>query len=142
MARIKKFFLRTCKSITKFWNESVTDSRKKQGKRWSLATLLNSILIGLCMKLLTLREVERMTDELVGTGGRFDIKGRISDTTFYHMMARLRWQEMREGLRAEVDKYYRSKTIRDDSLPIACTAIDGKTVLCGPKKNESICPEG
>jgi hypothetical protein len=134
MARIKKFLLRTCKSMAKFWNESVTDSRKKQGKRWSLATLLNGMLIGLCMRLITLREVERMTDELVPTGGRLDIRGRISDTTFYHLLTRLNWEEMREGLHAEVDKYYRSKTIRDDSLPIACTAIDGKTVLCDSKK--------
>jgi hypothetical protein len=129
LARIKKFFLRTCKKVTNAWDNYVTDPRDLRGLRWDLKTLLNGMLIGLFNGSHTLREVERVTDELDASGGTFDIPNRIPDTTLYTILQRLNWEEFRRVLHDHVHSLFRSKTLRNDVLPIATTAIDGKTLL-------------
>lgn len=139
-ARIKKIFLKQHRSLKSFWNHRLTDTRKARGKRWSNASLLNTLILGLAMRILTLRELERVTEEIGIVGGSLDISRRISDTTLYLTMTRILWMELREALYLQVKRLFRSKTIQNDAPHIAGTAHVPSPVPPSTEKPSSAAP--
>ena len=105
----------------------VVDRRGLQGRRWSLAILMESLLDGYLSNRGSLRAVERLT-EMSG-------RARISDTTLYDFVSRFGKEEvaeLRQQLHAQVGSDWRSKSLTPVGVPCGVVAIDNKTVWSGP----------
>lgn len=104
----------------------VTDRRGRQGRRWSLAILAQSLLHGYLSNRGSLRAVERLT----AMSGR----RRIPDTTLYDFVSRFGPEEvaeLRQQLQAQVRSDWRSKSLAPVGLPCGVVAVDNKTVWSG-----------
>ena len=105
----------------------VPDPRGRNGRRWPLATLLSSMLIGLAAGCRSLREVEHLTANLSrGVRGLLHIGRRVADTTLREVLVRIEPDSIREVLRRLVRQAHRRKALRPDGLPCGVLSMDGK----------------
>lgn len=109
------------------WRE-VPDPRGKQGRRYALPELLQALVIGMCVRAPTLRDVERVVDQLP-VRRELGLRGAPSDTTLEGLVRKVTADPLRAVLRAFVLALWRSKQIESDRLlGISLVAIDGKVL--------------
>lgn len=122
--RVQKMLDRHLKRPAYRWDD-ITDPRRRRGRRWKLAELLNAAFAGLLANCPTLRDMEAMTEEM-GPMGRKYVPRRVPDTTLWQLMGKLDPKELRAKNRAQVRAAWRSKTLAPVGLPCGVIAIDGK----------------
>lgn len=105
----------------------VVDPRSRQGRRWRLAPLLKSVLVGLMAGIKGLGALESlgtwMTDDVRGVLG---LPGRIADTTLRDLLCRLDWRSVRQALHRAIGAARRRKALVPQGLPFHMAALDGK----------------
>ncbi len=122
--RVQKFLQRHLRRTAFRW-ENVTDRRKKRGRRWGMAELLNSLLLGFIGGCRTLRAVEGMSEDMGGFGRQF-VGRRVPDSTLWDTIPKLSPSELRDQLILQVKHMWRSKELRPVGLPCGMVSIDGK----------------
>ena len=119
----------------------VKDPRGRQGRRWSLAVLLKSVIIGMASGQKSLADLEDVTRSMAGfTRKVFGIRRRIPDTTLRDLLVRLAPKELRQLIYAQVKRAQRRKSLEPDGFPCGIVAIDGKWVATSmedPKLTQS-----
>ena len=113
--------------------EEVHDPRKDRGKRWPLATLLRTLVVGLMAGCKSLLELERLTDELSPvTRKQLGIARRVPDTTLRTACCRINPAYLREAIHGTIRAAHRRKALEPVDLPFGIAALDGKaTALTG-----------
>lgn len=111
------------------WERAMKDPRKRQGRRWSFRSLMDALWAGALTAMKNLRAVEGLLDR----GGR-----RISDTTLWSFLVRLKPGGFARLLAREVKRAYRAKEMKPD-LPFSLVAVDGKAVWVGKHKANRYC---
>lgn len=107
----------------------VSDPRGKQGRRWSLAVLLKSVIVGIVSGQKSLADLEDVTSSLSSYSRRiFGIQRRIPDTTLRDLLVRLDSRGLRQIIYAQVKQAVRRKSLAPDGFPCGIVAIDGKYV--------------
>ena len=107
----------------------VSDPRGKQGRRWPLAVLLKSVIVGMASGQKSLADLEDVTSSLSSFSRRvFGIQKRIPDTTLRDLLVRLDQKGLRHLIYAQVKLAVRRKSLLPDGLPCGVIAIDGKWV--------------
>jgi len=118
-------FLKRLRAAPAFQWEDVPDPRKRRGRRWKLAELLEGLFSGMLAGATTLRAVEDLTEDM-GTAGR--MSRRMPDTTAYDLLTRLRPEDLRAKLRSQVRALHRAKCLPPEGLPCGVLSIDGKAL--------------
>ena len=109
----------------------VEDPRARQGRRWSLRSLLTATFISMVAMEKSFRGVERLTDDLSGCRKRLGIPRRVPDSTLARLFSRLDDEAgMRQVLVDDIKRARRRKALEPTELPINTVAIDGKTIWC------------
>jgi hypothetical protein len=104
------------------------DPRKMRGRRWRLATLLETVTVGLMAGKKSLAAMEALTKKLsVGVRRCLEISRRIADTTMRDVLVRIIPDNLRERLHAQVKAAHRSKKLEPDGLPFGVASFDGKS---------------
>ena len=111
------------------WAETLIDPRKARGKRWPFAELMKAMWAGVLVAAPTLRAVEALTERM----GR-----RISDTTLWGLLTKLKPKGFEERLVREVRVAWRAKELAS-LLPLTQVAVDGKTIWVGKHKASRYC---
>lgn len=111
------------------WSDFLDDPRKARGKRWSFAEIMRAMWAGVLVAAPTLRAVEALTERM----GR-----RISDTTLWGLLTKLKPKGFREHLVREVRAAWRAKELTS-LLPLSQVAVDGKTIWVGKHKANRYC---
>ena len=107
--------------------EQFTDERDARGRRYSLTSLMWSLMLGCVAGLSSLREVEALT-----AGLRWDVRrptgieGRRSDTKLRDVLLGLDPDESRAALIRQVKAEHRRGTLEPEVVPLRLAAIDGK----------------
>jgi len=145
--RVHKLIDRHLKAPPWQWGE-VSDPRGQRGRRWELTELLNAALAGMLTACPTLRDVERLTEEL-GQVGRQYVHQRVPDATLWDLFSGRRRrrpqadatrdpaaegathraldpQQFRRQLRCQVRAMGRAKCLQPQALPCGVLSIDGK----------------
>ena len=145
--RVERFLARHLNAPPWQWGE-ISDPRGRRGRRWELTELLNATLVGMVTACATLRDVERLTDEL-GPVGRQYVRQRVPDSTLWDLFAGRRRpppnadaaladaaqpttdrsldpQQFRRQLRLQVRAMWRAKALQPQQLPCGVLSIDGK----------------
>jgi len=123
---------------------AVQDARKRRGRRWTLASLLNAVFVGMMAMETSLRGVERLTRDLKGCRRRFGIRRRVPDSTLTRLLSGHRDEDgLRRALVDQVRRAERKKALAPVRLPINMVAIDGQTLWSGDKEINDLClPSG
>lgn len=124
--RVQRFIARHKKAPAFRWDD-VPDPRKRRGRRWRLAELLDAALLGLLAGCATLRDVEADTDEMNETGRQY-VPRRVPDTTLYTLLPKLDAEALRSKLHQQVRTLWRAKSLRPEGLPCGVLSIDGKGI--------------
>jgi predicted transposase YbfD/YdcC len=107
--------------------ECVADPRSARGRRWALATLLRTVLIGVVAGCKSLADVELLTANLSATTRRqLGIRRRVPDTTLRSLLCRLRPECLRPIIRSLVRAAHRRKALAPHGWPFGVVAMDGK----------------
>jgi hypothetical protein len=107
----------------------VEDPRGLQGRRWSLAVLLKSVIIAMASGQKSLADLEDTTNSLSAFArGVFGIRRRIPDTTVRDLLVRLNPTGLRGLIYRQVKDAVRRKSLAPDGFPCGVVAIDGKWV--------------
>ena len=108
----------------------ITDPRARRGRRWSLSTLLWTVLSGMMAGCRTLRQVEDLTDErLKQARPVYPLPvqpGRVPDSTLSELIPRLSVEELRAQQRWQVKTLWRGKCLAPFGLPCGVATVDGK----------------
>jgi predicted transposase YbfD/YdcC len=103
------------------------DPRDVRGRRWGLATLVRVMLVAMLVGMRSLKEAERMTDELSPAMRRkLRVGRRVPDTTMRALAMRLSFQGVLGLLHGQVRAMGRKKRLVATGLPCDVLAIDGK----------------
>jgi predicted transposase YbfD/YdcC len=113
--------------------DRVVDPRSKQGRRWPLATLLRTVVVGLIAGCKSLADVEVLTANFSLTARRqLGIRRRVPDTTLRTLLCRLQPDCLRGVIHSLVRKAHRRKALTPQGFPFGIVAMDGKaTALHG-----------
>lgn len=113
--------------------DDIRDPRDDRGKRWSLATLLRSVVIGLGAGCRSLLDLEQLTENLsIVARKQLGIARRVPDTTLRATLCRLNPAELRKAIHGTIRAAHRRKALEPDGLPFGVVAMDGKaTALTG-----------
>ncbi len=113
--------------------DRVVDPRSDRGRRWPLATLLRTVLIGLVAGCKSLADVEVLTAQLsLTTRRQLGIRRRVPDTTLRSLLCRLQPDYLRDLIHSLVRKAHRRKALAPQGFPFGIVAMDGKaTALHG-----------
>jgi hypothetical protein len=113
--------------------EDIKDPRGDRGKRWSLATLLRTVVIGLAAGCKSLLDLEQLTESLSAVARKqLGIARRVPDTTLRATLCRLNPAELRKAIHGVIRAAHRRKALEPDGLPFGLVALDGKaTALTG-----------
>lgn len=107
--------------------DTVGDGRDDRGKRWSLETLLRSVLGAMLAGARSLADVEALSLRLTRPiRGLLGIARRVPDTTLRNAMCSIEPEELRKPLHALVRRAYRRKALEPDGLPFGIVSLDGK----------------
>ncbi len=121
---VQKLLDRVFKTPGCAWDD-LTDPRHRRGRRWTLKHLINGALAGLLANCPTLRDVEKMTEEMSPAGRKY-VPRRVPDTTLWQVIGKLDPRELRAKHQAQMRAAWRSKSLTPVSLPCGVVAIDGK----------------
>ena len=109
--------------------DEVEDVRARRGKRWALATILKSVVVGMASGCRSLSETEALTAEMASALRRLvQIQRRVPDTTARDALEGVHPSEVRRSLRAQVKAAHRRKSLTPECLPFGVAAMDGKSV--------------
>jgi hypothetical protein len=107
--------------------EKTADSRRRQGQRWHLATLLRAAVVALMCGRKSLREVEEVTEDLSpAMRGLLGLPRRVADTTLRDVLVKLCPSELRGRLHELVRAAQRAKALAPMYFPFGVVAMDGK----------------
>lgn len=113
--------------------DRVQDPRRAASTKWSLATLLMALLVGIAASRRSLRGVELLTDGSL-TGAIKSMLGlhkRIPDTTLRDLLCKLSPESLRPLLHQMTREAQRRKALRPVGLPFGVVALDGKVSAVG-----------
>lgn len=106
--------------------EHVHDPRR-QWRRWPLAQVLQTVLVGLMAGCHGLAELEALSERLsIGARRLLRLPRRLPDTTARDVVCRLRHEELRGCLHRLVRSARRRKALEPRLLPFQVVAMDGK----------------
>lgn len=111
------------------WDKAVWDPRKRRGRRWAFEELMEALWAGALTGATTLREVESLAERR----GK-----RISDTTLWSLLTRLKPKGFETALVRGVREAWRAKEL-GPVLPLSQVAVDGKTIWTGKHKANRYC---
>ena len=118
-----------CKHLNKTNFGRVRDPRGRQGRRWSLAVLLKSVIVGVASGQKSLADLEDTTDSLSTCARRIlGVRRRIPDTTLRDLLVCLDPHGLRHLIYDQIKRAIRSKALEPDGFPCGIVAIDGKWV--------------
>ena len=126
--RIKRFLQRV--QLLDQLTALLHDPRRRKGKRWGFAYLLDVFLTAAILQTPSMKGVERASEQMA-------IK--VPDSTLAYTFERIDPRPARSALRAQVRAMLRSKTLRPVGLPLGVLAVDGKTVWTGDHRGDSRC---
>ncbi|RMG75218.1 MAG: transposase family protein, partial [Bacteroidetes bacterium] len=107
--------------------EQVKDPRRKHGRRWSLPSLLTSVLVGVVCGRKSLAETESLTGSLTRAMRRLlKVPRRVPDTTARDALVQVEPDELREVVRRQCRAAWRRKALKPQGLPCGVVSIDGK----------------
>jgi predicted transposase YbfD/YdcC len=122
--KISRFIYKTLKELN---IKSLTDPRKKKGKRWPMPSIFNATLLGIASGQKSLKEVESLTDALLLTSKKLlSIKKRLPDTTLRDFFMKLGVDNVRTLIWRSVHQMRKKKALKPIGLPINVVAMDGK----------------
>lgn len=107
--------------------EQVQDPRSRRGRRWSLGSLMTSVIVGVVCGRRSLAETETLTGSLArGLRRLLKVPRRVPDTTARDALVRIEPEELRAVLRRQCRQAWRRKALRPVGLPCGVVSIDGK----------------
>jgi len=128
-----------CKRLPEAKLGTLTDPRRRQGRRWSLRALLRAVLIGLVAGAKSLKDVESLSDDMShATRKLMALRGRVPDTTLRNVLVRLMPDELRRCLHHQVRKAHRRKALAPTDLPFGIVALDGRSTTLKVKKGSPL----
>lgn len=127
LAVVQRHLERT--SFSNEWEISIKDPRKAQGRRWTFGSLMSGLWAGAVTAMKNLRAVEGLLERA---------GDRISDTTLWSFLVRLKPGGFARLLVRGVKHAYRSKEMKSD-LPFSVVAVDGKAIWVGGRKAHRNC---
>ena len=106
---------------------SLEDPRSKRGRKWPVATLVRTILVGLLSGTRSLKETERLSNDLgCAMRRKLRITRRVPDTTMRELVMRLPLGSVLPLLHGQIRAAGRKKQLAPVGLPCGVLAIDGK----------------
>ena len=108
----------------------VSDPRSSRGRRFPLSLLLETLFLGM---LGSMRSLENLEAFCLCRGLK------ISDSTFYVLLRKLKADSFSNILYKQVKKLYRAKALDPMGLRCHVIAIDNKTLYFGPDKVSELC---
>lgn len=115
------------KSLMQAQLHQVPDPRDRRGRRWKLATLLNTAIVGMAAGCNSLSQVERLTRDMSSALRRWlGIGRRVPDTTLRDALCALSPETLVPSLHAIVLAAFRRKALRPHALPFGVLSLDGK----------------
>lgn len=107
--------------------EQVPDPRRAHGRKWSLATLLQTITVGVVAGCQSLAAVEHLSDELsLPMRRQLHLPRRVPDTTMRDAVVQLDPQALRRALQHQAQAAQRRQALAPWGLPFGVVAMDGK----------------
>lgn len=119
-------FLRQRRDALRF--DGVRDPRRRRGRRWTSQTLLSTTVVSLMMLARSLRDAERLSEDLAGAGRFKGLVRRLPDSTLGDFLAEVSPAPLRRHLHRHVLAEHRRKALEPTVLPIRAIAVDGKNV--------------
>lgn len=105
----------------------VHDSRRAAGKRWKLAVVLRTALVGMMAGCKSVAEVEALTSNMSrALRLKLGIARRLPDTTLREILVRLEPDEVRAALHSLVHAASRRKALALSGFPFHVVSLDGK----------------
>jgi hypothetical protein len=107
--------------------EDVPDLRDSRGKRWSLQTVLSTVVVGILSGAKSCAQLEARLHELEShVMGFFGIPKPLPDTTARTILCRVEPEALRPALHRVVYAAARRKALRHEDLPFGIVSLDGK----------------
>ncbi len=128
--RIKRFLQRV--RLREQLAAALRDPRRRKGKRWGFAYLLDVFLTAALVQTPTMKGVEAASERMAL---------RVPDSTLAYTFERIDPRPARSVLRAQIRAMLRAKTLRPVGLPMGVLTVDGKTVWTGDHRGDTRCQE-
>jgi len=107
--------------------DQVGDPRRAHRRKWSLASMLSAVMVGLLAGCRSLAGVEAVTREMSQAARRaLGIAGRIADTTLRDALVRISATDLRAALARVVRSAHRRRALEPVGLPWGAVSMDGK----------------
>lgn len=104
-----------------------TDPRSRNSSiAWS--SIGGWLLLGMVVGAKSLRDVEELSDDGSMIRRQLRLSKRVSDTTMYDAIAKLKEGELQDSLTRQILAAHRRGHLRPESLPMGVIAIDGKNL--------------
>ena len=124
-----------CKRLPEAKLGTITDPRRRQGRRWSLHSLLHAVLIGMVAGKKSLKAVETLSADVSSAVRKLmAIRGRTPDTTLRNVLVRIEPNELRGCIHRQVRKAHRRKALAPQGLPFGIVALDGRSTTLKVKE--------
>jgi hypothetical protein len=108
--------------------DQVPDGRDDRGQRWSLETLLVTVLTAMAAGARSLAEAERVTASLSRAARRWlGIQRRVPDTTLRDAPCTVQPRHLAPCLHSLVLAAHRRKALQPETLPFGVASLDGKS---------------
>ena len=113
--------------------DRIEDPRRVASTKWSLRTLLMTLVVGIAASKRSLREIELLTEGALSAAMRrmLNLRQRIPDTTLRDVLCKLSPQSLRPLLHQMTRDAQRRKALRPQGLPFGVVALDGKVTAVG-----------
>lgn len=123
--RLAKF---TLKRLTELEVGDIKDPRRRQGRKWSLLSVLRTVVVSLMAGRRSLADVEDFTRTMSSAmRRRLGIRGRVPDTTMRDVLCCLQPGQLRRLLHRAVKRALQRKALTPTrNLPFGVVAMDGK----------------
>jgi hypothetical protein len=107
--------------------EQVTDPRNERGRRWPLATLLRTVVVGCVTGCKSIAQTENLTREMAKSMRHVvGIPRGVPDTTLRDAIVKIEPTQISPCLHAVAKAAQRRKALEPDGLPFGVVAMDGK----------------
>ncbi|MSP73295.1 MAG: hypothetical protein EXR76_14220 [Myxococcales bacterium] len=106
---------------------ATADPRGARGRKWKSTTLLRTMMVGLLSGMRSLKEAERLTNDLgCAMRRKLCIARRVPDTTMREFAMALPFDSALSLLHGQVRTSRRKKQLEPRGLPCGVLAVDGK----------------
>lgn len=107
---------------------AVPDPRAARGRKWSATTLLRAVLVGMLSGAHSLKETERLSEDLgCAMRRKLGVSRRVPDTTMREFAMALPLSSVLPLLHGQAQGAWRKKQLEPAALPCGVLAIDGKS---------------